>query len=58
MTTLRNLLMAICAVVILIEGFANDYFPIEWNRALLIVAGASLCGVVAIAYALRNEVTK
>lgn len=56
MTALRTLLMGICAAVVFIEMFSHDFFPTEWNLALLIVAVASLGGVWAITYATRNEV--
>ena len=54
MTTLRNLLMGICAAVVLIAAVAYDAFPAQWNMALLIVAAASVGGVAVIAHAQRN----
>lgn len=56
MTTLRTLFMAIAAAIIVIEMFAADVFPTEWNLALAVVAVACIGGVGVIAHATRNEV--
>lgn len=58
MNRLRALFMAMGATVVLIEAYAHDFFPTEWNMALLIIAAACVGGVGVIAYATRNEVTK
>lgn len=58
MIALHNLLMAICAAVVLIAMFGSQFFPTEWNLILIAVAAAALGGVAVIAYATRNKVPK